>query len=118
MARERRGASSSFDELAVGFSSGTLSRGKALKLMGAALLGGTLASLGIGGVAAADPRGCTRNGEPCTRDPQCCSGECARRGTCVGRVGGCAQPLESCTTDADCCFGACRGSGENRRCRF
>jgi hypothetical protein len=112
-----RGASS-FDELAIGLSSGSILRGKALKLMGAALLGSTLASLGIGGVAGADPPGCKRNGEPCTRDKQCCSGDCSRRGICVGRVGGCAQPLESCTTDADCCFGACRGSGENRRCRF
>ena len=39
-----------FDELA----SGSISRGRALRLMGAALLGGALASLGIGGVAAAD----------------------------------------------------------------
>jgi hypothetical protein len=106
----------SFDELAIGLSSGSISRGKAIKLMGAALLGGGLASVGIR-EAAAIPPGCTPNGKPCTRDQQCCSGECARRGTCVGRVGGCQQPLESCTTDADCCFGACRGSGENRRCR-
>jgi hypothetical protein len=35
---------SSFDELTRGLASGTLSRGRALKLMGAALLGGTLAS--------------------------------------------------------------------------
>jgi hypothetical protein len=38
----------SFDELASGLASGSISRGKALKLMGAALVGGTLASLGIG----------------------------------------------------------------------
>ena len=50
----------SLDELARGLASGTLSRGKALKLMGAALLGGTLASLGIR-EAAADPPGCKRN---------------------------------------------------------
>jgi hypothetical protein len=37
-ARER-----SFDELASGLASGTLSRGKALRLMGAALVGGLLA---------------------------------------------------------------------------
>ena len=36
---------SSFDELAVGLSSGTLSRGKALRLMGAALVGSALASV-------------------------------------------------------------------------
>jgi hypothetical protein len=32
-----------FDELASGLASGTLARGKALRLMGAALVGGTLA---------------------------------------------------------------------------
>jgi hypothetical protein len=42
MARERTGASS-FDELAVGLSSGDLSRREALKWLGAALLGGALA---------------------------------------------------------------------------
>jgi len=35
----------SFDELAIGMASGTLSRRKALRLMGAALVGGVLASL-------------------------------------------------------------------------
>jgi hypothetical protein len=54
MAREEKGAIS-FDELAIGLSSGTLSRGRALRLMGAALLGGTLASLGIGEAAADSP---------------------------------------------------------------
>jgi hypothetical protein len=106
-----------FDELASGLASDSISRGRALKLMGAALVGGTLASLGIREAAAAPPD-CTPNGKNCKRDKQCCSGNCSNSGTCVGRVGGCAQPLEPCTTDADCCSGACRGSGENRRCRF
>jgi hypothetical protein len=44
----------SFDELTRGLASGTLSRGKALKLMGAALVGGTLAS--IPGIAGAAPK--------------------------------------------------------------
>jgi hypothetical protein len=35
----------SFDELAKGLAAGTLSRGKALRLMGAALVGGALASV-------------------------------------------------------------------------
>jgi hypothetical protein len=46
----------SFDELARGLASGSVSRGKALKLMGAALVGSTLASLGMGGEAAAAGR--------------------------------------------------------------
>jgi hypothetical protein len=70
-----------FDELASGLASGSISRGRALRLMGAALVGGTLASLGIG-EAAADPPGCKRNGKKCTRDTQCCSGNC-EGGTCA-----------------------------------
>jgi hypothetical protein len=78
----------SFDELTRGLVSGTLSRGKALRLMGAALVGGTLASLGMGGEAAADPPGCKRTGKHCTRDTQCC-------GTLVCDSGTCAAACES-----------------------
>ena len=42
----------SLDELAKGLATGTLSRGKALRLMGVALVGGALAS--IPGIAWAD----------------------------------------------------------------
>ena len=75
-ARER-----SFDELARGLASGSISRGKALKLMGAALVGGVLAS--SPGVALAAPT--------------CPTGEVRCRGKCV-------DP-SSFTTDRDC--GAC-----------
>jgi hypothetical protein len=78
-ARER-----SFDELARGLASGSISRGKALKLMGAALVGGTLGSLGMGGIAAADD--CKRRGKACKKDRQCCSGNCSG-GTCACPVG-------------------------------
>jgi hypothetical protein len=88
MTREDRGASS-FDELAVGLSSGTLSRSKALKLMGAALVGGTLASLGIG-EASAVPR-CKPAGKRCKNGTQCCSGQC------VDRVCGEVAPPPICT---------------------
>jgi hypothetical protein len=106
MARERPGASS-FDELAVGLSNGSLSRGKALKLMGAALLGGTLASLGIGEAGAANL--CRRNGKACKSNSQCCSGNCdSSSNTCApacpdGRValsnGTCA---DACTSSDPC----------------
>jgi hypothetical protein len=99
-ARER-----SFDSLATGLASGSISRGRALKLMGAALVGSTLASLGIS-EAAADRPGCKRIGKVCTKDKVCCSRNCAR-GKCSdcppGRVplsnGTCAKP---CTSNADC----------------
>ena len=95
----------SFDALATELASGSISRGRALKLMDAALVGSTLASLGMGGVAAAaeDDQGededCKRNGKKCKKDKQCCSGNCDS-GTCAacpaGRVllsnGTCALP--------------------------
>ena len=70
-----------FDELARGLADGSLTRGKALRLMGAALVGGTLGSLGIG-EAGADPPGCKRIGKHCTRDPQCCGSLVCVSGTC------------------------------------
>jgi hypothetical protein len=80
MTEENR--ASSFDELTRGLASGTLSRGRALRLMGAALVGGTLASLGIG-EAGADL--CKRAGKACKKNTQCCSGNCvnAPTGTCA-----------------------------------
>ena len=157
----------SFDELTRELASGSLSRGKALRMMGAALVGAV--SLGLlGGVAQAQelpgcrrncnqeygecldasggatptlcqeqsrrcharcddapaPRDCTRNGEFCRRDNQCCSGTCSSRDTCVGGApgsgpGGCVQPSESCTTDQDCCrAGGLVGCRSGRCCRF
>src|SRR5215208_705368 len=78
MAREEEGF---FDELARGLADGSLTRGRALRLMGAALVGGSLASLGIG-EAGADPAGCKRIGKHCTRDPQCCGSLVCVSGTC------------------------------------
>jgi hypothetical protein len=92
----------SFDELAWGLAGGTVSRRKALRLMGAALVGGALGSLGIG-EAAADPDGCKRNGKNCKRGTQCCSGNCSS-GTCAAAC----QPFgASCTADSQCCGGNC-----------
>jgi hypothetical protein len=130
---------SSFDELTRGLASGTLSRGRALRLMGAAVVGGTLASLGIGEAAAA-PRGCKREGKNCKRDTQCCSGNCSGgkcaacpsaqvlcNGSCVstscsqGQIfdpASCAcvaQCLQNgsfgCTLGTPCCSGTCNPTG-------
>jgi hypothetical protein len=70
-----------FDELARGLADGSLTRGKALRLMGAALLGGTLGSLGIR-EASADRPGCKRAGKHCTRTDQCCGDLVCLSGTC------------------------------------
>jgi Cys-rich repeat protein len=99
-ARER-----SFDALATGLASGSISRGRALRLMGAALVGGALGSLGIG-EAAADRPGCKRTGKVCTKDKVCCSGNCVNNtcaacptGTVLLSNGTCAR---TCISSADC----------------
>jgi hypothetical protein len=63
----------SFDELAKGLASGELSRGRALRLMGVALVGGALASLP--GIASAAPRQ-RPDGRKCKTNSQCQSGNC------------------------------------------
>jgi hypothetical protein len=84
----------SFDELARELASGSITRGKALRLMGAALVGGALGSVGIGEAAAA-PIGCKRDGKKCKNGTQCCSGNCSG-GICV-----------SCPSGQELCGGNC-----------
>ena len=78
-----------FDELASGLASGSIWRGKALRLMGAALVGGTLGSLGIREAFAADQgdqgenEECKAAGMKCRKNAQCCSGNCTDDGTCA-----------------------------------
>jgi hypothetical protein len=74
-ARER-----SFDALATEMANGSLSRSRALKLMGAALVGGVLAS--IPGIAEAAPKP-KPPGKKCKRDSQCRNGLCLS-GVCSG----------------------------------
>jgi hypothetical protein len=129
-----------FDELARGLADGSLTRGKALRLMGAALVGGTLASLGIG-EAGADAPGCKRAGKHCTRTDQCCGSLVCVSGTCqsptttttetptttttetpttstststTSTTPGCRPNNSSCSSDADCCSGFC---AEDSICR-
>jgi Stigma-specific protein, Stig1 len=82
----------SFDELTRGLASGSLSRRKALRLMGGLLVGGALAS--VPGVAWADdarcPEGQTRCGDRCvnlkTNERHCgsCRNRCGSTQTCCG----------------------------------
>ena len=101
----------SFDELAKGLATGTLSRGKAIRLVGGALLGAALGS--FPGVAWADD--CRRLGRECRRDSQCCSKNCVRRGD--DKVCGCPEGKSRCglrcvnleTNEDHCgeCFNRC-----------
>src|SRR5918998_4785331 len=106
----------SLDELAKGLASGTLSRGKAIRLVGGALLGAALAS--FPGVAYADD--CRRLGRECRRDSQCCSRNCVRRGD--NKVCGCPEGKTRCkdrcvnlqTNERHCgeCFNRCEEGEE------
>jgi hypothetical protein len=99
------GVDLSLDELAKGLATGTLSRGKALRLMGAALVGGALAS--IPGIAWAKPN--KPAGAKCNHNHQCASGQCVD--SRVGRV--CTAPAPpppictpSCPANCSCDFAA------------
>src|SRR5215208_6229910 len=93
--------------------------------MGAALVGGTLGSLGIG-EAGADPPGCKRLGKRCTRDTQCCGSLVCLSGTCQTQTttptpttSTTETPTTStttpmylpnggtCTADSECCTNIC-----------
>jgi hypothetical protein len=103
-----------FDDLTRGLADDSITRGKALRLMGAAVVGGALGSLGIG-EAAADPGGCKRTGKKCKKNEQCCSGICSTNGTCAacpdGRVllsnGTCAVPCGTEIEECAFCGGMC-----------
>jgi hypothetical protein len=112
----------SLDELAKGLATGTLSRGKAIRWMGGALLGAALAS--FPGVAWAND--CRRLGRECRRDSQCCSGNCVRRGddkVCACPTGQplCKKPggegrcvnLQANERHCGSCFNRC---GEGEQC--
>ena len=90
----------SFDELARGLANGSVSRRRALRLMGAALVGGGLAS--IPGIAWAKPN--KPEGAKCKHDHQCASGNCSSSGTCAA----CVSDGGACTADGQCCSGLCR----------
>jgi Stigma-specific protein, Stig1 len=113
----------SFDELARGLASGSLSRRKALRLMGGLLVGGALAS--VPGVAWADddrcPEGQTRCGDRCvnlkTNERHCgsCRNRCRSNQTCCN--GNCVNLQRSerhcgrcgnrCPEGSECVGGTC-----------
>ncbi len=117
----------SLDELAKGLATGTLSRGKAIRWMGGALLGAALAS--VPGMALANDD-CRSLGRECRRDSQCCSGNCVRRGDdkvcacpegqrrcgdrCVNLQRNerhCGECFNRCAEGEECVGGECQGGG-------
>ena len=103
---------SSFDELARGLASGTVSRRKALKWMGAALLGGALASGPSVAQAAPFSPGFERCGRDwTTRTTRCCdtsSQFCSGRGQ-----GKHCRPLACTAADGGTCGGSDQCSCQN-----
>jgi hypothetical protein len=104
----------SVDELAKGLATGTLSRRKALRMLGAALVGGVLAS--IPGVAWAQPQ---RPAGPCR--PGCPEGYTCTRSPRDGTIGTRGNPFWCCPADPQefCCLpedfcasGECCGAGQ------
>jgi len=103
-----------FDDLTRALAT-TASRRQFLKTLAGGAAGGLLAFLSIG-EAAADP--CKRNGKPCKKHSQCCSGNCAN-GTCAAPP--LAQTLFRCrcndgTTQSTCNSDECSGVTLNVVC--
>src|SRR5215213_8308633 len=111
----------SFDELTKGLATGAVSRRKALRWMGSALVGAALAS--VPGVAwAACPEGQTRCGDRCvnlqTNERHCgsCSNRCASNQTCCkGRCVNlqrnerhCGSCFNRCAEGQECVGGECQ----------
>ena len=102
--REEATMESSFDALAKGLANGTVSRGKALRLMGAALVGGALAS--IPGMAWAAKPSCPSG--------VTCKGQCCPVGATCGKAkgGGCTCPTGQTACGGQCVTNTCSNQGE------
>jgi hypothetical protein len=120
MAREE----SIFDDLARGLADGSVTRGKAIRLMGGALVGAALAS--VPGVAWANDRcsqGQTRCGDRCvnlnTNERHCgsCRNRCSSKQTCCGgrcvnlqqNEHHCGSCSNRCEEGQECIDGVCGG---------
>ena len=112
----------SFDELARALASGNVSRRKALKWMGGALLGGVLASIpGVAWAAPPEdrgrpcPKGAIKCRDACCSSPEdlCCRGVCTHvvfdRFNC-GRCG------NECAEGEGCCGERCVPLNTNQNC--
>ncbi len=95
----------SLDELAKGLAGGTLSRGKMLKMMGAALFGGAVASIPGAAWAACKPLA-----RKCTANSQCCSRNCIKNPQGNGKICGCPTGQTLCPAGNQCV--TCNNTGE------
>jgi hypothetical protein len=98
--RENSTAEHRFDDLARGLANGTVSRGRALRLFGAALVGAALGS--VPGVALAKPpppgSGCKPQGAKCIVNRDCCSQNCfTQKGKMI-----CGPVSGACFNNNDC----------------
>ena len=85
--------STGFDDLPRTFSRGDCTRRSAVKLLSGALLGGALASLGLGQAAAA----CKKVGAICRGNDECCAGSVCEQNRCR-----CAPGRKDCNGDGRC----------------
>ena len=99
--REDNTGEQSFDDLAKGLANGSISRGRAIKFMGTALLGGMLAS--IPGIAYAAHGGGHAAGE----SQGCPSGQVRVKGRCEPITGRCDQHRDCASPEDLCCNGVC-----------
>jgi hypothetical protein len=89
---------SSFDELAKGLATGTISRGRALKMLGAALVGASLASIPGAAWAACKPLL-----HKCMANTECCSRNCIKNPRGNGNICGCPTGQTLCNNQCLTC---------------
>jgi hypothetical protein len=106
-----------FDEVAKGLADGTISRGRALKLTGSALLGGGLLAMfpGVAGAQVSVQAGCA--GKPSVNNKKCpetncggntscfCATTVANVKTCVNFVNEVCPTRDECDRNRDCASG-------------
>ena len=96
----------SFDTLTRGLANGSISRRKALRVLGASLAGSVMAAIPGAAIAAPPPTTCLKETKPCKTNTDCCSQNCETRNgklvcgpavQCTGQgQGNCPQPASQC----------------------
>jgi hypothetical protein len=92
----------SFDALARGLANGSLSRRKALRLLGATLVGSALASIPGVSLAKPPPGTCKDVGFKCAANTECCSKNCIKNPQGNGKICGCPTGQTLCNNNNGC----------------